>query len=496
MGKRSLFNIIGILIIGFWGAMMLLLYQRVESNERSLAKGKIMKPRIGSFEREWKEIFYKGKKVGYSVSLIKPVEDDYIIQEDIYLRLQLGGLPGNVHTITQCRVDKNFYLKEFNFSMSSGVVKFYLKGRVEGKTLIIQRGGKNSKAQRIPLKKRPVIGSAVGAFFKINPLTPDKTYRFPIFDPSTMTQTEATFKVVGREKIIINGIPYNATRIETVLFGKPVRFWIDEDGSTLKEEGFMDFTIVRSSPERAPKNLEAEDREDFYDAMAVGIDRPMPAPRRLKSIRLRVKVEDKNHGTLKIPTDHRQIYRDGILRITKESIPRHPSYEIPYQRDKKEIVKFLRPEFNIESDNQELRDTAHKIIGNTTNPILVCGKLMKWVNENIKKMPVVVVPSAVEVLRTKVGDCNEHSTLLTAFLRAVGVPSRISVGLVYSRNRFYYHAWNEAYVGKWITMDATMNQMPADPSHIKLAEGSLDKQIDIAPFIGAIKFKLLNYEYD
>ncbi len=147
-------------------------------------------------------------------------------------------------------------------------------------------------------------------------------------------------------------------------------------------------------------------------------------------------------------------------------------------------------------DNDEIIDTARSIIGNTSSPVYVCRKLMKWVNENIKKMPVMVVPSALDVLHSRVGDCNEHATLLTALLRAVGIPSRISVGLVYSRNRFYYHAWNEAYVGEWITMDPTMDQMPADPTHIKLAEGNLDQQISIAPFIGSVKFELLNYEYD
>ena len=121
---------------------------------------------------------------------------------------------------------------------------------------------------------------------------------------------------------------------------------------------------------------------------------------------------------------------------------------------------------------------------------------MNWVFRNMEKRPVLAVPSAREALRTRVGDCNEHATLLTALLRASGIPARLSIGLVYTREKFYYHAWTEAYLGEWISMDATLNQMPADASHIKLIEGNLDKQVEIAGLFGELKFKVIDYRHD
>jgi hypothetical protein len=38
--------------------------------------------------------------------------------------------------------------------------------------------------------------------------------------------------------------------------------------------------------------------------------------------------------------------------------------------------------------------------------------------------------------------------------------------------------------------------MPVDPSHIKITQGNLEKQMEIAPFIGSLKFEVLDYEYD
>ncbi len=110
------------------------------------------------------------------------------------------------------------------------------------------------------------------------------------------------------------------------------------------------------------------------------------------------------------------------------------------------------------------------------------------------------LPSAREVLRTKVGDCNEHTALFVAMARSVGIPARIAVGLVFMHGAFYYHAWPEAYVtegsglGMWLPVDPTLNQFPADATHLRLARGGLDRQSAILPLIGRLKMTLLELE--
>jgi transglutaminase-like putative cysteine protease len=71
-------------------------------------------------------------------------------------------------------------------------------------------------------------------------------------------------------------------------------------------------------------------------------------------------------------------------------------------------------------------------------------KLTRYVNGLLDKKPTVSLPSAREVLRTKVGDCNEHTALYVAMARAVGIPraspwdSPMCNGIT---GAFYYHAW-------------------------------------------------------
>ena len=82
--------------------------------------------------------------------------------------------------------------------------------------------------------------------------------------------------------------------------------------------------------------------------------------------------------------------------------------------------------------------------------------------------------------------------------RAVGIPARIAVGLVSVRGAFYYHAWPEVYLaegrgrGMWLPVDPTLNQFPADGTHLRLARGGLEKQAVILPLIGRLKIEILD----
>jgi transglutaminase-like putative cysteine protease len=109
------------------------------------------------------------------------------------------------------------------------------------------------------------------------------------------------------------------------------------------------------------------------------------------------------------------------------------------------------------------------------------------------------------VLRTKVGDCNEHTALYVAMARAAGIPARINVGLVFVRGvqgAFYYHAWPEVYLdegngrGMWLPVDPTLNQFPADGTHLRLVRGGLDKQAAILPLMGSLRITVVDLDLD
>jgi transglutaminase-like putative cysteine protease len=103
----------------------------------------------------------------------------------------------------------------------------------------------------------------------------------------------------------------------------------------------------------------------------------------------------------------------------------------------------------------------------------------------------VTVPSAREVLGSRRGDCNEHAVLLAALARAAGIPARVIAGAVYANDGFYYHAWNELWLGAWVSADAVFDQIPADATHVKLIEGGLEQQMALAGIIGRLAFAVV-----
>ena len=161
----------------------------------------------------------------------------------------------------------------------------------------------------------------------------------------------------------------------------------------------------------------------------------------------------------------------------------------------------MKPEPLIESDAPEIRAEAEKAIAGARTTRERAEKLTRYVNALLDKKPTLSLPSAREVLRTKVGDCNEHTALYVAMARSIGLPARIAVGLTHVRGltgAFYYHAWPEVYIddggdrGMWLPVDPTLNEFPADATHLRLARGGLDKQAAILPLIGRLKMTVLD----
>jgi len=483
------FHLLGILAVVLWVILMAVLIRRTESSPEPKAGGDFAGLSIKTEDKEWREIYLKDRKVGYTVSLIRPFKEGYFIQEELFLRLNLMGLGRNLYSLTQVQVDENLLLKGFHLMMNSGVVRFRASGKVDGDMLVLSSGGKSAK--KIKLSQPPMVGSSLSYFFRSRKIEVGDVFALPFFDPSTLMQKPLRIKVTAKETLTLHRVTYESFRLETDLYGKPLVFWVDEAGETLKEEGFMGFTMVKSSAARAPQEI--EEGFDLYEMAAVVPDRPLKDPAKLTYLKLRLEGAESGNPALH---SGRQRMREGSLEVQKEKTPASSPYTLGAHDLSPFWKGFLEPEFNIESGDEEILAAAKRIAGDDRDPASVARKLLQWVFRNVDKRPVLSVPSAAEVLRSRAGDCNEHATLLTALLRASGIPGRPCIGLVYTRDRFYYHEWTEAYLGEWISMDATLNQMPADATHIKLLEGNLDKQAGIAGLIGSLKIQILDQRYD
>jgi len=486
--------------VAFWLVMMGALVSKNTANNTDYSidnktKNKIAaETKIREPERAWMEVFLNRKKIGYSVNQIQPLDTGYAIHDTLFLHLNLLGRPSLIRSETQALVDNNFRLKHFRFSMRSGFTHFEITGEVGREELIIKRKGSPDRKMRLegPL----FLGASLNYYFRRTDLELGKSFRIPFFDPSTLSRKTIVIRISGREKIRIHGIQYKTLRLETEIMGQPAFFWLDDKGNILKETGLLGMTLVRSNPSQASKNISGGGG-DFYELVSLKPDRGLPRPRHLTYLKLNLKgLEETSFDTTVLSGERQHYHRNGDLEVIAEDLPASGSYSPPYTNPSEEIGKYLIPELTIESDDPGVQNMAREIAGAERDPVRVARRLMTWVYLKVDKRPVVSVPSAKEVLEKLVGDCNEHAVLLAALLRASRIPARVCAGLVYVKGRFYYHAWTEGYLGRWLSMDATLNQMPADATHITLARGNLESQTAIIALFGKLKIKVLNYKYD
>jgi hypothetical protein len=131
---------------------------------------------------------------------------------------------------------------------------------------------------------------------------------------------------------------------------------------------------------------------------------------------------------------------------------------------------FLKPDRFVQSDARELKAVADSLRGATrSDPWVLARAVAAWVDGRITKKGMEHgYASALDVYRSRAGDCTEHSLLTTAILRAAGVPARPVVGLAFSEpdRAFVGHMWVEAYVDRWRTLDAL--NLGLDPIRIRV----------------------------
>jgi transglutaminase-like putative cysteine protease len=229
-------------------------------------------------------------------------------------------------------------------------------------------------------------------------------------------------------------------------------------------------------------------------------------------VRLRLRGIDPKEFPLL--TGGRQLLDGDVLTVEQRRLKSNGwfgGYTLPYVGG--DMNPWLAPEPLVQSDDPEIIATARAIVGDERDVLRAARRIHEWVFENVEKRSSAGVPSAVEVLKTRSGDCNEHTVLYVALARAAGIPTRLAVGLVWANARgagpgLYYHAWPEVYAGVsgiaafttpetsggWYALDPTLGQEPADTGHLRFLVGGLERQVDLLKLIGKLEVEVLPYE--
>jgi len=230
--------------------------------------------------------------------------------------------------------------------------------------------------------------------------------------------------------------------------------WVTDTGDVVREESPLGLITVRETPERArAMAVPIKVQSDMYESAAIvpagkeRIDEPTDV------VRLRIRLDGADLSSADLD-GVAQTKIPGASTIVELRDPRTLKADVADATAR----QYLSPEPLIESDDPGIKAEAERAIRGITGRRMQAERLTRAVNGLLEKKPTISIPSAREVLRTKVGDCNEHTALFVAMARAAGIPARINVGLVFVRGAFYYHAWPEVYIdegarGTWLPVE-------------------------------------------
>ncbi|MBD3286316.1 hypothetical protein GF359_07195 [candidate division WOR-3 bacterium] len=441
---------------------------------------------------DWMGMYIKDAKIGYLYSRQEILDSSTLrFTQKSVMKLEMLGSHEEFSTNMIAETDTNYNLITFTSDISSRQTTFYAEGyRDEDLLIITVESAGTKETKEIPIEGEGLITPALGKWVLAKNPQPGDKFKVTIFEPTLLRFIPVTVKTIGPEAVEIDDEKIPAMHFKTTLLAMTNDVWLDSTGSSLKEIQKPKILAIRESRTRALAEIPAPVQLDLLSFFAVQPDKPIENPRGLSRIKLLVSgIPPEVELSLSSETQGKIDLPEGIeLTITLPDTSSMSGSPLPLT----EPAEFLGSSIYIQKDNEKIRNKALEIVGDEKDAVTAAAKLVDWVHNNLTKRATASVPSAVEVLATRQGDCNEHAILTAALGRAAGIPTKINVGLVYLDGAFYYHAWNSFWTGDtWVPADATFGQLPADPTHIQLHEGELDEQAKVLAIVGQIGIQIL-----
>lgn len=452
--------------------------------------------------------------VGQASSQLDTVPGGFRLQDIMSLELPALGQTGTAVARTEVGLSPALEMRDFSFSLDSEVGRFAARGVVRGDSVLevtVESEG-SEQTMEYRLASPPVFAAVVPVRIAMaGELEVGRSVRLSVFDPSSLSTRAVVVRVLEHDTLTVpdSAVVDAATgrfvpagydtvpvwRIAETFGGVSVESWIDQDGRVVEASSPLGFSMRRTEYELARQSREDERLaeggsaldDDVILSTAIRSDVPIDDLESRDELRFVLSGVGLSGFDL---SGGRQTLRDDTLTVRREDWRGlDPGYRLPYKS--MDLADALRPEPLIQSDDERIVEAARRAGGPSDDPRQVAQRLSQSVHRMLEKEITFSVPSALQVLESGRGDCNEHTVLYVAMARARGLPARTAVGLVYLDGSFFYHAWPEVWLGEWVAVDPTFDQAPADAAHIRFVVGGLAQQVEIVRLIGRLSIDVV-----
>lgn len=387
------------------------------------------------------------------------------------------------------------------FEMSSGgkttkVLADFHEHQIECQ--LFANGAQTSKSIPIPSGVQlagdtytPVGGSS---------FTVGQTFKRKSFNPLTLALEDNVITVDRETTLRMDGRDVKAVVVTTKTPLADLTTYMSIPGDeVLKIEAPMGITMLREPKDVAMATGRGESpvqQQDLAVLTSVRANADLPSSKPVTQLQVRLSgIPDQSF----VFSDGRQFVQSvtgdhgGTVTylIHAADVQQSESDSLPVTGEKWE--PYLASTTYIQSGSPDMRNQAQAIVGSEKNIYLAASLIRKWINQRMKpRSDMGILRPADDVLTDRSGVCRDYAVLFAALARAAGIPTRLAGGLIYSRGGFYYHVWDEVWMGKqWTPFDSTLDTDFVDATHIKLAEGTATDMYKMGKIVGQLKADIL-----
>jgi transglutaminase-like putative cysteine protease len=459
------------------------------------------------------------RQIGFASSSIDTATTTISVDDYLVADLPVGGRTHRASARTHVVLTRALRTKAFVVTFEADAGPIVARGRVLGDSLLILMLSTGNDApvdtQRIKLSGPILLPTllplavALGEQPKVG-----RKYNMPVFDPVGLTPRDVSLRIAAESSFVVNdssaldrateiwhGVQPDTLRAYQVVTDTGAGAagfsgWIDEQGRVIQTSQ-LGFELRRSPYEVAFENWRlstvkrvvaepiSEDR-DILETTAIGANRRVDP--NIASLRVTLGNADLRGFDLRSP---RQSMHGDTMIVTREPPEALAApYALP-DGGRKILPELTMAEPLVQSNHPDIVRLARRLARGQHDPRIVAQRINQWVYDSLTKRITFGIPSALQVLRARGGDCNEHAQLFVALARAAGIPARVDAGLAYIDGKFYYHAWPEVFLRDWVSVDPTFGEFPADAAHLRFTVGGLGRQAEMIRLMGRLKLNVL-----
>jgi hypothetical protein len=494
-------KLIPITICLFWLIMMGLLWDRANDQKRGSTPNQ---PTVLSDvpTENWMGIYTGdpdkgGTRIGFIHNRTQPVTVNDEKGVEYYVTMNFAtsvlDIPSEMTMKGKSTILQNSGLQKFSFKVGSDdrhVMEAIGETHDSIMKIDIKTAGETFPLE-VPVENGLLLSGGMGTTqLNLPSLELGESITIPAFDPFTFSYSQtATIECVGEEMFSFGDRTIPAKILTTTVGGIPTNVWVSYDEEILKIETPFGFWVQKITQEQALQALDKTGKTDMLDSVAI---RPTGLEPFRGAEAMTIRISGLNPEVSLPETTLQKQIEPRVYQIRQAKL----TDEAEDALSEAELESYLKSDPFVQSSNPLIKAFATTIIQDKKDPWEQAELMRNWVYENIQKTIVLAFPSALDVLETLEGDCNEHTVLYAALARSQGIPTQIAIGIVWSDDLkgFYYHAWPEVFVDKWVPLEPTLGQDIADATHIKFLSGSIDQWPRLAAYIGQIQIEVLDIQ--